>query len=178
MYYFEFLCKLSSSRLNKSNSNCILFTSSFHSFISCPSQLYLRRLFKKNRSNYPSPFHLAEGRESSCVRNKKWKKGYALYRCDALLQTCLHLHCCTRDSRAEKEADIGQICSIFPRFSIFTRLWFHLVEFVEIFWSPIYWIDDKNSQRGGYVSNLFSIFKCVFNLIARESIFSSSFPGS
>lgn len=46
---FAFLCKLSSSRLNKSNSNCILFTSSFHSFISCPSQLYLRRLFKKNR---------------------------------------------------------------------------------------------------------------------------------
>lgn len=46
---FAFLCKLSSSRLNKSNSNCILFISSFHSFISCPSQLYLRRLFKKNR---------------------------------------------------------------------------------------------------------------------------------
>lgn len=65
------------------------------------------------------------------------------------------------------------------RFSIFTRLWFHFVEFVEIFrffWSPGWYIESMIRILREEVSKLFLIFKLCFQLlVAIESIFSFFF---
>lgn len=117
------------------------FTSSSHFFVSCPSRSrYLRCSFLH--------CHLSTlQRRSSSVRNGR--KG-THYRCDALLVASSLLH--TRFTSRKRSRYSWQIRSIFPRVSIFTRLWFHLVEFIEIFRSfgsiSNRWF--KNSQRGDF----------------------------
>lgn len=115
---------------------------------------------------------LQRGGECSCARNKKWKKGYALQgtRCifaDVLASPLLHTGFTSRRS---------------SRFSIFTRLWFHFVEFVEIFrffWSPGWYIESIIRILREEVSKLFLIFKLCFQLlVAIESIFFFFFSGA
>lgn len=132
------------------------FTSSSHFFVSCPSRSrHLRCSFLH--------CHLSTlQRRSSSVRNGR--KG-THYRCDALLVASSLLH--TGFTSRKRSRYSWQIRSIFPRVSIFTRLWFHLVEFIEIFRSfgsiSNRWF--KNSQRGDFET-------ISSQLIARESIFS------
>lgn len=69
-------------------------------------------------------FHFYPCRRGSSSRKKR-KEGVAL--CDALLQTCLHPHCCVVYMSGKRNRYIG--CALFfhaPRFSILTRLWFQL----------------------------------------------------
>lgn len=101
LYYSEassFLCKLSSTRLNKSNSNC--YSNCTH------SPAHPISSFRVHHDQGIWDVHFSTATYPPCREDLLLSEMEERVRITGVMHFWSHLHCCTRDSLAEKGADI------------------------------------------------------------------------